>query len=183
MHSIYISLNSFLPTHSFKKKRFIIKYYSENLNLNTFINTQKSEGRFVKKFKETYGVDTSVIIGDWDSHNFTPHGQVTTKGKGFRDMFRRSGFKVYLLDEYKTSKTCPRCYGSVETFKKRINPKPWKDNVITVHGLLRCKSETCQQACGYDECYFNRDDVATTNMLYIVNETRITGSRPAVFCR
>lgn len=124
-----------------------------------------------------------MFIGDWDSHNFTPHGQVTTKGKGFRDMFRRAGHKVYLIDEYKTSKTCPLCHGNVETFKHRINPKPWKNNIITVHGLLRCQSESCQQTCGYSKRYFNRDDVATQNMMFIVKETKNTGIRPGVFCK
>ena len=98
-----------------------------------------------------------MFIGDWDSHNFTPHGQVATKGKGFRDMFRRAGHKVYLIDEYKTSKTCPLCHGNVETFKHRINPKPWKNNIM--------------------------DDVATQNMMFIVKETKNTGIRPGVFCK
>jgi hypothetical protein len=178
-------LREFFYPNSFRDREvFYRQYLFRKLKLNTYINTQKSESQFINKFKKTYGDDTPVIIGDWDSHNFTPHGQITTKGKGFRNMFRRSGLtKIYLIDEYKTSKTCPRCHGVVETFKKRRNPKPWKNNIVTVHGLLRCQSENCQQACGYGERYFNRDDVSTVNMMYIVKETRNTGSRPAIFCR
>lgn len=44
-----------------------------------------------------------------------------------RTMFRKAGFEVYLLDEYKTSKVCPGCgEETLETFKRRMNPKPFK---------------------------------------------------------
>ena len=100
-------------------------------------------------------------------------------------MFQKAGFEVLLLDEYKTSKICPQeeCYGSLETFKKRKNPKPWKNNLMTVHGLLRCKSEICQQACKHEARFWNRDDVATLNMRIIVREFIIGNGRPERFAR
>ena len=83
-------------------------------------------------------------------------------------MFRRAGYKVLLLNEHRTSSTCPHCHGDLETFKRRENPKPWKRNRVIVHGLLRCQSEECQQRCGYRQRYWDRDDAATLNMLDLV---------------
>ncbi len=56
------------------------------LRLNAYTNAQKSEARFVKKFKGAYGDgrQVSVITGDWDSGGRTFRGQAATKGKGFR---------------------------------------------------------------------------------------------------
>lgn len=94
-------------------------------------------------------------------------------------MFRRAGYDVLLVDEYKTSKVCPGCKGeSLETFKKRVNPKWWKKNEVTVNGLLRCKSEKCQQSCGYPSRLWNRDDVATLNQKSIVEGIRSGEGRP-----
>ena len=55
--------------------------------------------------------------------------------------------------------------------------------MVTVHGLLRCQSEYCQQRCGNPVRLWNRDDVATMNMKYIVEETLMHGERPLVFRR
>lgn len=140
------------------------------LRLNTFINTQKTESKFIDKFKETYGgcERVSVIFGDWSPRGITFRGQECTKGKGFRKMFQRNGYEVFLLDEYRTSKVCPGCDGPVETFKRRRSPKPWKTNEVIVHGLLRCQSDVCQQSCGHPSRLWNRDDVATLNQRRIV---------------
>ena len=63
-----------------------------------------------------------------------------TKGIGFRNMFRKSGSQVYLVDEFRTSCRCYNCEGG-ECFKFREigNPKPAKNNSILSHGLLLCK--------------------------------------------
>jgi hypothetical protein len=100
------------------------------------------------------------------------------------DMFRRAGFDVLLLDEYKTSKVCPGCEGdTLDTFKRRENPKPWRNDEVTVHGLLRCQSENCQQSCGHPSRLWNRDDVATLNQKSIVESMMVGGGRPARFRR
>ena len=51
-----------------------------------------------------------------------------TKGIGMRKIFRQNGYKVYLVDEFKTSCMCSKCNnnnGRCETFKTRPNPKPY----------------------------------------------------------
>ena len=98
-------------------------------------------------------------------------------------MFRKVGYDVFLLDEHKTSKVCPHCYEEVETFKMRRNPKPYKNNQVALHGLLRCQSNYCQQQCGFPARLWNRDDVATLNQLYIVQQLLTGNDRPAPFQR
>ncbi|KAJ3213506.1 hypothetical protein HK099_007354, partial [Clydaea vesicula] len=151
-----IYLKTFFSEEFFKKKDFYGKRIFRKLRFNAFINTKKSEEKFIKKSKGSYGDgrQTTVIIGDWDSGGKALIGQVTTKGKGFREMFRRGGFDVLLLDEYKTSKVCRGCSGeTLENFKKRTN-----------------------------QGYGNRDDVATLNQRCIV-DSFFGGDRPYPFLR
>ena len=99
-------------------------------------------------------------------------------------MFRRAGFDVLLLDEYKTSKVCPGCEGeTIDTFKRRVNPAPWRDDEVIVHGLLRCQSESFQQSCGHESRLWNRDDVAMLNQKSIVESMLADEGRPARFQR
>ena len=69
-----------------RKEQFYRLPLFRKLRYNAFINTMKSEDQFIQKFQDTFGDPgkTTVIIGDWDSSHYTPRGQVTTKGKGFR---------------------------------------------------------------------------------------------------
>ncbi|KAJ3226568.1 hypothetical protein HK099_004595 [Clydaea vesicula] len=100
------------------------------------------------------------------------------------NVFRRSGFDVMLLGEYRTSKLCPDCHGVLETFRRRMSPKPWKKNdEVTVHGLLRCQSEFCQQSSEFPSRLWNRDDVATLNQKLTVKEILAGEGRPARFLR
>jgi len=63
-----------------------------------------------------------------------------TKGIGMRTLFRKAGYQVYLVDEYKTSKINHYNLQENEKFRKRQNPRPWKTNIVKYHGLLRSKS-------------------------------------------
>jgi hypothetical protein len=171
-------------------KEYFCKFYNEEnvyrenifrkLRLNSYYNTQKSESGFIKRFKEKYKEDCTVTIGDWSKTNMKHH--VTTKGKGFRRMFKQAGFQVFLCNEYLTSKTCPVCKtDSLESFKERQSPRPWIKRIEKVHGLLRCKNEMCKQPNGLERLW-NRDDAATLNIKCIVEETLRTGFRPLHLC-
>ena len=179
-----IYLRFFFATFTEKEEVYNNKIFRK-LRFNTYVNIHKSEAKFINRFIKVYGKETTVFIGDWDSGGVTLPGQVTTKGVGFRKMFRKHGFEVLLVNEYKTSKTCPKCSGELSSFLKRNSPKPWKrETEVTVHGLLRCQSENCQQQCGGNSRLWNRDDVATLNIKAIVVETiENGGERPARFKR
>ena len=85
------------------------------------------------------------------------------------------GYKTFLIDEFRTSCRCLKCEGGEYVkFMKRGNPKPFKDNLITVDGLLRCK--TC-------ESVWNRDVNGATNINKIARNTINGIDRPSYLCR
>ncbi|KAI8369078.1 hypothetical protein BD560DRAFT_447230 [Blakeslea trispora] len=105
---------------------------------------------------------------------------------GFRRLLRRSGFQVFLIDEFRTSRCCPD-YGSIflETFLTIANPRrqnpaanPDLAARVTCHGLLRCLSALCVNAFfnhyannfqGFiPYCFWNSDLAACLNMRYIL---------------
>ena len=136
---------------------------------------QKSEAGFIKKVKMKFGgpTDTTIIIGDWSAAHMRFHAP--SKGKGFRTMFKRAGYDVFLVNEHLSSSVCPVCdQESLETFRRRLSPRPWRRRHIQkVHGLLRCKSVICQFSVNgrLVQRFWNRDDVATLSFRAIVAET------------
>ena len=163
--------------------RFAYEVYEDELfrklKWNTSINMKRNESRFINRFRETYGSDAVVVIGDWEEYpNKRLRGKEPTKGRSMRDLFRHAGFEVYLLDEFRTSKTCCCCGSENEyNFKTRRNPKPWrKHEYQKVWGLLRCTNECCGRIQ-------NRDFNASSNILAIAEEVIRTGSRPVPFRR
>lgn len=153
-----------------KINKKVWKYYNKEilrkLNLNVYLNTLRSEQKLMNNMKETFGSpkNTIICIGDWEQKGQMKFKE-PTKGKGFRDTFRRAGYEVYLVDEYGTSCRCSVCGGECETFRKRENPRPYKEGTITVHGLLSCKN--CK-------VLWNRDENSSNN-IYMIAKHAING--------
>ena len=120
----------------------------------------------MNRIKEIYGSpeDTIICMGDWEQKSQMKFKE-PTKGKGFRDTFRKAGYDVYLADEYRTSCRCSICGDECETFRKRENPRPYKEGIITVHGLLSCKN--CK-------VLWNRDENSSNN-IYMIAKNAIVG--------
>ena len=102
----------------------------------------------INSFKQVFGGPDEVVIGfgDWDQRGHLKYSE-PTKGKGFRAVFRRAGYTVYLVDEYRTSKIDYVSLEETETFRKRKHPRPYskatkqnKHNLRVAHGLLRSKT-------------------------------------------
>jgi len=97
------------------------------------------------------------------------------KGKGMRTLFRKNGYKTYLVDEFRTSCKCSKCNGgSCEKFMVRENPKPFRNNLRLVHGLISCKS--CSNV-------WNRDCNGAKNIYKIVYNSINKLERPSYLCR
>ena len=85
-----------------------------------------------------------------------------TKGKSFRYLFRKYGYDVYLVDEFRTSCRCSKCEGGeCEKFREKLNIKT--NSKILLHGLLKCK--TCK-------VLWNRDENSSNN-IYKISECSI----------
>jgi hypothetical protein len=162
------------------------EYYHDplrrKLRWNTYINTQKSESKMINNFKTIYGSDSIIAIGDYDQGSYHLKGKEPVKGKGLRKLFRRSGYKVLLVDEFRTSCRCHNCHGETEKFMYRENHKPirnketYKEQIL-VHGLLRC---TSANGCG---SLWNRDVNGSLNIRMLALESLNGRERPKEFQR
>ena len=118
-------------------------YYSgfwwRKLWLKTVIKTKNPNNRMVSKFRKTYGSPDKVLvcIGDWCQRKQMKHLDPTI-GIGLRDVFRRHGYKVLLVDEYLTSKTCCACFSENEKFMK-----------VMVPNLSQHSATSCLECCGF----------------------------------
>lgn len=155
--------------------RKLITFYEQNifrkLKWNSFMNKQRSEAKMINRFKKTFGNPKDVVIGigDWEQKKQMKYKE-PTKGKGFRKLFRKAGYKVYLVDEYRTSCRCYDCEGECEKFLECKNPRPWKaTQKILRHGLVMCK--TCKRT-------WNRDMNGSLNMHWIMKKTIEGEGRP-----
>ena len=85
-------------------------------------------------------------------------------------MFRKSGFQVYLVDEFRTSCKYSNCEDyDCSKFREIINLKHAKNNYIMSHCLLLCKKD-------YE--LWNRDENSARNIYNIaknaINKKRAT---------
>ncbi|GAA5807290.1 hypothetical protein MFLAVUS_000647 [Mucor flavus] len=111
----------------FRKLKFSSKLYFD-----------KNDAQLVRKLKNKFGSNPTLILGNWSAPNVKY--QEPTRSKGLIATLKKNGFKLYLIDEYKTSSFCPECESPLEKFKTIINPRPYqrrKIPTITCHGLLR----------------------------------------------
>jgi hypothetical protein len=106
-----------------------LKFYWEKIfrrnKFWNYRNTQISESKMMNNFQEKFGTpeETTVFLGDWSTGGYTPKGQVPSKSKGFRKIFKKYGYDIYLVQESYTSKICPICWADLEKkFKRRYNP-------------------------------------------------------------
>jgi hypothetical protein len=144
-----------------KLYKFYENYLFRKLKLSSYTNRRKSEQKFINNFRKIFGEPENVIIGIGDFKQ-RKHRKFKepVKGKGFRDMFQKSGYNVYLVDEFRTSCKCSNCEGQCSTFRKCKSPRHWRDELITRHGLLMCK--TCRGL-------WNRDENSSRNIYKIIS--------------
>jgi len=101
----------------------LYEYYKKEIHRKykwyTYINTQRSEKKMINNFKKIFGDEKKAIvcIGDWEQKRQMKYKE-PTKGKSIRDLFKRVGYKVYLVNEYKTSKMSFISGMEMETLKK-----------------------------------------------------------------
>ena len=146
---------------------------SRKFRFNRYINTQRSEANMINNFRKKYGEHSDVIIafGDHEQKKQMKHHE-PTKDKGMRKLFRKHGYQVYLVDEFRTSCRCNKCGSEVEKFMERPSPRPWKKGEMRlVHGLIRCKNVKCN-------IKWNRDYNASLNILEIARNAIEGKERP-----
>ena len=155
---------------------FYRKELFRKLKFGSYINTKKSEQKMISNFKKKFGSPEDVIIciGDWEQKKQMKFKEPTI-GVGMRTLFRKNNYKVFLVDEFRTSCRCSKCEGGIcEKFLPRKNPKPNKEDIRLCWGLLRCQS-----GCGT----WNRDRNSASNIYKISVNALQKEARPSYLCR
>jgi hypothetical protein len=155
---------------------FYAKHLFRKLKFGKHINIKRNEQQMISNFRKIYGNPDEVVIciGDWEQRKQMKYKEPTL-GIGMRSLLRKNKYKVYLVDEFRTSCKCSNCDGGVcEKYMVRKNPRPNKDEMRLVHGLLRCKS-----GCGE----WNRDRNGSSNIYRIAYQAIHNLERPNYLCR
>jgi len=158
-----------------KLMKFYEKFIFRKLKLNSYLNRLKSEQRMINKITKIFGKPENIIIciGDFEQRKHRKFKE-PIKGKGFRNLFRKNNYKVYLVDEFRTSCRCSNCEGECSKFRKCRNPRPKKNNSILSHGALMCK--TCS-------ALWNRDENSSRNIYKIAYNAIQQKERPNYLSR
>ena len=83
---------------------------------------QQADDNLANALRSKFGDDVIILMGNYN--NSTKKYHAPSRKKGFRDLFRKKGFDVVLLDEFRTSYWCPKCNHRVKATKYRENPRP-----------------------------------------------------------
>jgi len=178
-----------------KVNKTLYEHYQQEFfrkfKLNRFINMQKSEAKMIENFKNKFGTPDKVIIvfGDHDKGQHNMKGLEPSICKKFRRIFKNAGYKVFLINEFRTSKLCNCCHQELDKFLTRASNKPKdkkKNKKILVNGLLKhtvSNPEGELNQIPLCTIIHNRDKNAVQNMLYIVEHIKKTGIRPEAYTR
>jgi len=168
--------------------RILFEHYAQyvfrKLKFNRYTNTQKSESKMIKNFKNKFGDPKKCIIvmGDYSKKD-NMRGKEPCICKKFRKIFRDNNYELYMIDEFNTSKLCNKCCSECENFLMRESHKPKNYNKITKKGklmecwgLVRCTNDKCK-------LIHNRDKNSSLNMNKIVENIIFGNGRPKEYCR
>ncbi|KAJ1666524.1 hypothetical protein IW140_004629 [Coemansia sp. RSA 1813] len=161
------------------------------LRQSTHIKQQQADEKLAKSIRVTCDDEKpTVVLGNWSAPMVRYHEPI--RGVGLRRMLRKKGCQVYLIDEFRTSKTCPNCLtGTLKKFLKVPNPRPYqrkKRKEVLCHGLLKCTNELCMGPVEVDSVLtprsrmYNRDLAAVLNFRHIFHGLRDHGETPERFC-
>ena len=155
---------------------FYSKHLFRKLKFGRHINIKRNEQKMISDFRKMYGNPENVVIciGDWEQRKQMKYKEPTL-GIGMRSLLRKNKYNVYLVDEFRSSCKCSKCDGGVcEKYMVRKNPRPNKDDMRLVHGLLHCKN-----GCGE----WNRDRNGSSNIYKIAYQAIYGLERPCYLCR
>eukprot|EP00963_Diacronema_lutheri_P013002 scaffold2167_cov363-Pavlova_lutheri.AAC.22 len=138
---------------------FYTGYIFWKLRLGSYMRRQITEACLLARFEKLFGgpEETIITIGDFEQRKHRKYKE-PIKGKGLRTLFRKAGYSLYLVDEFRTSCRCSACGGKCKTFREGQNPRLYRTGSVMRHGLVKCK--TCSRLR-------NRDTNAASNILKV----------------
>lgn len=75
---------------------------------------QRDYTKLARILRNKFGSNPVLVVGNTSikSARFHP----STLGVGLRSALRQQGFKIFLIDEFRTSRNCAECHTAVENF-------------------------------------------------------------------
>ena len=133
-----------------------------------YCNRKSSEQRLLNKIAEKYGEDCEIMYGNW-SRKTQMRGCQPTPNTTLKSMLSKR-FRVTEVDEFKTSRTCNFCMGTLKSYRTRS-------------GKLS-RSRLCCESCGGEngklsKRFVDRDVNAALNILLVGTSP----SRPSAMSR
>ncbi|KAJ1662191.1 hypothetical protein EV178_006080, partial [Coemansia sp. RSA 1646] len=98
------------------------KLLHQQLRLAAYLNSQRADHTLANLIREQFGLDPVLVLGNWSAAMCKYHEPI--RGVGMRSMLRKHGFKVYLLDEFRTSTFCPGCCEDRVVHPEELVPNP-----------------------------------------------------------
>ena len=128
----------------------------------------------IQKFKKKFGKLENVVIGfgDWNNSHFMK-GREPTKGIGMRKLFRRNGYDVFLVNEFRTSCFCSYGCEKINQYRETVLRSSGESGTFELYGLYKC--ETCK-------ILWNRNVNSSLNIHDIV-ESELNGDGRPLYLR
>jgi len=158
------------------------QYYEQELfrklRWRSHTYTQKSESILINKIKRTFGKKIVIGFGSFQQTQQMKNC-MPTPNKSLKDLLSKY-FNLCIVDEFKTSKMCSFCLeGETCYYKQRENPRPFREGMVNIHGLLTCTK--CSKSS--HSHLMNRDLNGSRNILHLMKEWIQNRKRPTIFCR
>ena len=171
-------------------KDFYYNTLFRKLKFRTNVYLRKSEDKFLNNIEKMYGKKEDIVIGygDWSQDKQMKH-LIPSSNIGLRRKIEKK-YKVFLVNEYCTSKLCSCCNKELKNYKmsnediKKYENKHRKQlnkEDLTKHRLLVCPG--CSSSENKKTTFWNRDINACVNMLKLSKEWINNKTRNPLFCR
>jgi len=145
--------------------------------LKGHINKIRHEDKIINEIKNTYGKKSTIIIGDWNESDRVKY--ISTPTIALKNKLKEH-FKVYLIDEYNTSKINYKTEKENKKITLKIETKKGY-KMKEFHSILTYKMSKSNEK--EHLCCINRDKNSVNNMQKIVKHIMETGKRPEKYIR
>ena len=171
-------------------KHFYYNKLFRKLKFRTNVYLRKSEDKFLNNIEKVYGNKEDIVIGygDWSQDKQMKH-LIPSSNIGLRRKIEKR-YKVFLVNEYRTSKLCSCCNKELKNYKmsnedikkyEKKHKKQLNKEDLTKHRLLVCSG--CSSSENKKSTFWNRDINACVNMLKLSKEWINNKTRNSLFCR
>ncbi|KAA8915142.1 hypothetical protein TRICI_002711 [Trichomonascus ciferrii] len=161
-------------------REFYNKSEVQRAGWKKYIDLQAYKAEFMNTLKDTFPGKAVFYFGNWTDGGNVPTGQMSAMTRGWLPYARRHGLQAYMIDECRTSSVCPVSLDDIvmNTIVTPNGRRVWAISVCLNDDCMKenhpcecedgtCPPGTCPLIIPHPKC-FNRDDLAVSNMLFIV---------------